>query len=159
MVASSQTIALSYNDTTPSVSASAITQMSITSDASGLKLSGDSASPGNTMLYGTNGSGVKGWYAQPSGSSGGANAVSVTLDFGSTFTDKAETTVTGESWVASDSNISAQVLTPSGTDPDEIRLLELRPVISQLVAGTGFTVSLYSEPEAKGQYTVMCLGV
>ena len=30
-----------------------------------LQLSGDVASPGNTMLYGTNASGVKGWYAQP----------------------------------------------------------------------------------------------
>lgn len=34
-----------------------------------LQLSGDSASPGNTMLYGTNSSGTKGWYAQPSGGS------------------------------------------------------------------------------------------
>jgi hypothetical protein len=33
-----------------------------------LQLSGDSATPGATMLYGTNGSGTKGWYAQPSGS-------------------------------------------------------------------------------------------
>lgn len=34
-----------------------------------LELSGDSAAPGNTMLYGTNGSGTKGWYTQPSGGS------------------------------------------------------------------------------------------
>src|SRR3954470_23249017 len=32
-----------------------------------IKLVGDSASPGNSMLYGTNGSGTKGWYAQPVG--------------------------------------------------------------------------------------------
>lgn len=38
-------------------------QMSITSDASGLKLSGDAASPGNSMYYGTNVSGTKGFYA------------------------------------------------------------------------------------------------
>lgn len=36
--------------------------------ASPLQLQGDSASPGNSMLYGTNGSGVKGWYSQPSSS-------------------------------------------------------------------------------------------
>lgn len=36
--------------------------------ASPLELSGDSASPGNTQLYGTNSSGTKGWYAQPSSS-------------------------------------------------------------------------------------------
>jgi hypothetical protein len=42
---------------------SAITQMSVTSDASGLKLSGDATTPGNNQVYGTNGSGTKGWYA------------------------------------------------------------------------------------------------
>lgn len=41
------------------------TQMSITQDGSGLKLSGDATSPGNSQLYGTNGAGTKGWYAQP----------------------------------------------------------------------------------------------
>ncbi|MDQ3159015.1 MAG: hypothetical protein M3P98_02685 [bacterium] len=41
------------------------TQMSITSDVSGLKLSGDSATPGNTQYYGTNGAGIKGWYGIP----------------------------------------------------------------------------------------------
>lgn len=43
---------------------------SITGDGSSgtpLKLSGDAATPGNLQLYGTNGSGVKGWYSQPSG--------------------------------------------------------------------------------------------
>lgn len=48
-------------------------QMSITADGSGLMLDGDSATPGNTKLYGTNGSGVKGWYAQPSGGGGGSS--------------------------------------------------------------------------------------
>ena len=46
-------------------------QMSVTSDGSGLKLSGDSSTPGNDKLYGTNGSGVKGWYDQPAGGGGG----------------------------------------------------------------------------------------
>jgi|ERR1700677_268293 len=32
-----------------------------------IELSGDVASPGNSMLYGTNASGVKGWYTQPGG--------------------------------------------------------------------------------------------
>lgn len=89
----------------------------------------------------------------------GGNSVAVTCDFGASFTDKAQTVVTGQTWVTASSEITAQVLTPSGTDPDEIRLLDLRPVISDLVAGTGFTVTLYSEPEAKGSYTVMCIGV
>jgi len=42
-------------------------QMSITNDASGLKLSGDVTSPGNNMVYGTSGAGVKGWKADPAG--------------------------------------------------------------------------------------------
>jgi hypothetical protein len=46
---------------------SVVTQMSVDLDGSGVKLKNDSASPGNSMLYGTNSSGVKGWYAQPAG--------------------------------------------------------------------------------------------
>ena len=65
----STTIDLTYTDGTPSITAAAIVQMSITSDASGLKLSGDSSSPGNSKLYGTNGSGTKGWYDQPTSGS------------------------------------------------------------------------------------------
>lgn len=61
------TINFTYNDGTPSVTAEAITQMSITSDSSGLMLSGDEATPGNNEYYGTNGSGTKGWYALPAG--------------------------------------------------------------------------------------------
>ena len=42
-------------------------------------MSGDAATPGNTKLYGTDGSGVKGWYAQPSGG-GGTVTTNGTLD-------------------------------------------------------------------------------
>jgi hypothetical protein len=86
-------------------------------------------------------------------------SVAASLAFGGTFTDKAQTVVTGQAWVAADSKIAAQVLTPSGTDPDELYLLNLRPVISDLVPGTGFTVTLYSEAQARGTYTVNCIGV
>ncbi|TXH14230.1 MAG: hypothetical protein E6R03_09750 [Hyphomicrobiaceae bacterium] len=93
------------------------------------------------------------------GGGGGGNSVAVTLDFGASFTDKAQTVVSGQSWVGSGSEIVAMVLTPSGVDPDEVRLLDFKPIISDLVAGTGFTVTLYSDAEAKGTYTVMCIGV
>ncbi|MGD0826574.1 MAG: hypothetical protein ABSA09_00600 [Desulfobaccales bacterium] len=43
---------------------------SITNSSGTVTLSGDSSSPGNSMLYGTNGAGVKGWYSQPGGGSG-----------------------------------------------------------------------------------------
>ena len=112
---------------------------------------------GSSMLSATN---VQDAIDELAGSiGGGVNAVTVICDFGASFTDKAQTVVTGEAWVSTTSNIVAMVKTPNGVDPDEIRLLDLRPVISDLVAGDGFTVTLYSEPEAKGAYSVKCIGV
>ena len=90
---------------------------------------------------------------------GAPDVVSVTLDFGASFTDKAQTVVTGQTWVSLSSVITPTVMCPLGIDTDEIRLLDMRPVISDLVAGVGFTVTLYSEPEARGTYTVSCVGV
>ena len=49
---------------------------SIEIDSGQLQLVNDSASPGNTKLYGTNGSGVLGWYDQPAGASGEINTAS-----------------------------------------------------------------------------------
>lgn len=91
--------------------------------------------------------------------SSGANAVNVSVDFGASFTDKAQTVVTGQTWVTGTSCIIPKILTPAASDVDEMYLLNLRAEISSLVVGTGFTVTLYSEPEAKGTYNVMCLGV
>ncbi len=97
--------------------------------------------------------------ATVAGLDSGANTVSATLDFGACFTDKAQTVVTGQTWVTASSVITPTVMCPIGIDTDEIRLLDMRPVISDLVAGVGFTVTLYSEPEARGTYTVACVGV
>jgi hypothetical protein len=63
ILADSATIDFTYNPFLPAISAAAIFQLSITSDASGLKLSGDSASPGNLSYYGTDASGTKGFFA------------------------------------------------------------------------------------------------
>lgn len=93
------------------------------------------------------------------GGGGSGNSVSASVDFGASFTDSARTVVTGQAWVEADSDIVGQVLTPSGTDPDEMRLLDMRVVISDIVAGVGFTVTVYCEAEAKGTYTVACIGV
>lgn len=87
-----------------------------------------------------------------------ARTVAASLAFGASFTDKAETVVTGQTWVTANTRISAQVLTPTGTDPDEMYLLDLRPVVSSISAGNGWTVTLYTQPEARGTYTVMCVG-
>lgn len=64
-VADSDTIDLTL--TGQQISGAVRTQMSITSDTSGVMLSGDEASPGNSQYYGTDGSGTKGFHALPSG--------------------------------------------------------------------------------------------
>jgi len=61
------TIDLTYNDGTPSITAAARLQMSITSDASGIKLVNDASTPGNEKYYGTDGTGVKGFFDLPTG--------------------------------------------------------------------------------------------
>lgn len=91
-----------------------------------------------------------------SASGGGANAVNVTVDFGSSFTDRATTVVTGQTWVSSTSKIIPSILQ---ANIDEAFLLDMKVHISNIVNGDGFTVTVFSEPEAKGTYTVMCLGV
>ena len=88
-----------------------------------------------------------------------SNSVTVTCNFGGSFSDKSQSVVTGQTWVTAGSEISATVLTPSGVDPDEMYLLDIKPVISDLVPGVGFTVTLYSQPEATGSYDVMCIGI
>jgi hypothetical protein len=70
MVGDTDTIDLTYTDVTPLLKADVRVQMSITSDASGLKLVGDAATPGNSKYYGTNGSGTKGFYDVPGGGTG-----------------------------------------------------------------------------------------
>jgi len=67
----SNTIDFTYTDATPSITADVITQMSITSDASGIMLSGDEAAPGNVQYYGTDGAGTKGFYPIPAVGSAG----------------------------------------------------------------------------------------
>ena len=90
---------------------------------------------------------------------GSGNSVTAACDFGASFADKAQTVVTGQAWVTATSEVVASVLTPAGIDPDEMYLLDIKPVISDLVAGVGFTVTLYSQPEATGSYDVMCIGI
>jgi hypothetical protein len=50
-----------------STSLRTVQQMSITADGSGLKLSGDATSPGNSQYYGTDSGGTKGYFALASG--------------------------------------------------------------------------------------------
>jgi len=63
----SDTDTLDLTLTGQAVSGAVKKQMSIDADASGLKLSGDSATPGASKVYGTDGSGVKGWQSASAG--------------------------------------------------------------------------------------------
>ena len=93
------------------------------------------------------------------GGGGGGNSTTQTVNFGATFNDKAQIVVTGQTWVTATSEIVAHVKTPSTVDPDEMRLLEFTTVISDLIIGVGFTLTVYSEPEALGTYEIMCIGI
>jgi len=91
--------------------------------------------------------------AAPSGS---VNTLSVTVDFGASFTHFAQTVVTGETWVDGTSKIVATV---TGSSPEEQALMQFSVTVSDLVVGDGFTLSVYTPIEAKGTYTFACIGV
>lgn len=65
MLIDTDTINFTYTDGTPELKFDVRTQMSITSDSSGIKLSGDLATPGNSKYYGTDSGGTKGWFTLP----------------------------------------------------------------------------------------------
>jgi hypothetical protein len=73
-LANTNTVNLTYNDAGNAITADARTQMSITSDGSGLKLSGDATTPGTSKYYGTDGTGSKGYFSIPA--SGESNTAS-----------------------------------------------------------------------------------
>jgi hypothetical protein len=64
------TINFTYNDASNSIATDVRTQLSISSDNSGLKLLNDVNAPGSNKIYGTNGLGTKGWFDSPSGADG-----------------------------------------------------------------------------------------
>lgn len=71
-----------YNDGTNTITADVRTQMSLTSDASGIRLSGDASTPGNSKYYGTDSGGTKGYFDIPASSVTSVNGQSgvVVLD-------------------------------------------------------------------------------
>lgn len=98
------------------------------------------------------------WVPGPNGGGGGGNSWDGVVDFGASFTDKASVAIAAP-WVSALNNpLSVMVLPKNGEDADELYLLDLRPQITDIVPGVGFTVTVYSEPEAKGDYYVVGLG-
>jgi hypothetical protein len=92
---------LTYTDATPLIEVKV--QQSITKDASGLKLSGDSAAPGNDKYYGTDSGGTKGYYALPAGGGGGS-------DWDSTVTKTSDQTVTNNATLQNDTELVVALL-------------------------------------------------
>lgn len=98
------------------------------------------------------------WVPGPNGGGGSGNSFSGVVDFGVDFTDKASVVIAA-AWVSAlNTPLSVMVLPKNGEDADELYLLDLKPKISDIVPGVGFTVTVYSEPEAKGDYYVVGLG-
>ncbi len=83
---------------------------------------------------------------------------SATLAFGSTPTDFASVTVTGQSGIASGAACEAWFMASTTSDhgPDEHMLLagESIPVCGSVVAGTGFTISIQTTSKWTGSFTV-----
>lgn len=94
MVADTDTLDLTYTDATPELKGDVKKQMSITSDASGLKLSGDATTPGNSKYYGTDSGGTKGFYSLPAGGNDAAPFFGTGAD--GDVTIAADTTVTSD---------------------------------------------------------------
>lgn len=100
---------------------------------------------GSTLVSGT-----------PAGGSG--NAVDVTVDFGASFSHYATATVTGQTWVTGTSKIVATVKA-AANKAMETAIFQFAATVSDLVVGTGFTLSVFTPVRAKGTYTFSCVGV
>lgn len=88
---------------------------------------------------------------------GGGNSVLATVDFGASFTHYASASVAA-TWVTAGSEIVVTPLAASGQEV-ETALLSFNPVVSDLTAGVGFTLHVYTPIEAKGTYSFSCVGV
>lgn len=88
-IADSNSVDATYNDALNSLTLDVRVQMSVAIDASGVKLSGDAATPGNSKYYGTDSSGTKGFFSLPSGalSSSSAFATATTTIAAATYAD------------------------------------------------------------------------
>ena len=89
------------------------------------------------------------------------NTLQTEVDFGASETDIATLTVTGQTWVTSTSRILANVAAESTTDHDaEDGILEgLTAYVSNLVAGTGFDISVRATNNTWGKYKVNVVGI
>lgn len=94
------------------------------------------------------------------GGGGGANVVSVSLDFGTALSPIQTVTVTGQTWVAGSSLIvcQPQATTADGQVLENYFVTPFHPTVSNLVAGTGFDVTVLNPTSAAGIYRFSCTG-
>lgn len=124
------------------------------SSGSPLKLDGDSTSPGNNMFYGTNGSGVKSWYA----AGGGGGSLTLT-DGTNTVTGVTNIAVTGLTVGGSSPNATLTVSSSGGGTPTTIANLCYWFDASLLPAGgTFYPLMTNLAPAGKGYDGVLGLG-
>jgi hypothetical protein len=132
-------------------------QMSVTSDASGIRLVGDSASPGNNKVYGTNGSGARGWYDAGSGSgtvtsvggTGSVNGLTLTgtvtssgnLTLGGTLSGTASGLTAGEATAALGLKTATTTVSVSGA---------AAPTAGQVLTATSSTTATFQTPSGGG---------
>lgn len=108
------------------------------------------ASAGQTLVW--NGT------AWAPAAAGGGN--SLTVDVTTAGDSFASTTVTGQTWVASGSEIVATIMDhPSGASAEEAMAEGVTVGVGAIVAGTGFTVYLNSPDGGVGPYRVAVVGV
>lgn len=82
----------------------------------------------------------------------------VTVDFGAQATNLAQVTVIGQAWVTAGSVILVTPVVPAGKEV-EIATLSFSPVVHSLVAGVGFSLTVFAPYGARGSYTFSCIGV
>ena len=146
-VSVSDTDTVDLTITGQALSAAARTQMSITSDASGLKLSGDASTPGNSKYYGTDGTGTKGFYNLPTGGGGisDGDTLSIGLTFPNTGLHLLDTNASHDLIIAPGSDLSAD-RTLTVTTGDANRVLTLTGDASIAGTNTG-DVTLAGTPD------------
>jgi hypothetical protein len=92
---------------------------------------------------------------------GAGSAVSLSVSVSITSVGVFSQVVTGQAWVTASSNI---VCAPQATDADGQTIetyfvANLKPVVSSVVAGTGFTLNVTSLEGAYGTFRFACTGV
>jgi len=101
------------------------------------------------------------WTLNAAGGSGSANALSVSVDFGTDLSPIQTVTVTGQAWVTSSSFIvcQPQATTADGQVIENYFVTPFHPTVSALVAGTGFDLTVLNPTSAAGIYRFSCTGV